>query len=115
MANNQVWIDATTGTGMVQFVTASEKSDLETANANDGISTINEPGTYSFLGENSTLGHVARNVSINSSLRIDLDTPQQAYNVQRHELSQNERNQSFHLKIAAYLSVNVVNPGVTHY
>lgn len=83
LSNNQVWVDATTGTGMVQFVTASEKSDLETANANDGISTINEPGTYSFLGENSTLGHVARNVSINSSLRIDLDTPQQAYNVQR--------------------------------
>ena len=83
LANNQVWVDITTGTGMVQFVTAGEKTALETANANDSISTINEPATYSFLGENTTLGHVARNVAIDSDLKIDLDTPQQAYNVSR--------------------------------
>ena len=83
LANNQVWIDVTTGTGMAQFVTAGEKTSLETANANDGINTIAEPGTYSFLGENLNLGHVVRDVNIDSSLRIDLDTPQQAYNVQR--------------------------------
>ena len=54
LANNQVWVDITTGTGMVQFVTAGEKTALSTANANDSISTINEPATYSFLGENTT-------------------------------------------------------------
>ena len=83
LANNQVWVDITTGTGMVQFVTAGEKTALSTANANDSISTINEPATYSFLGENTTLGHVARNIAIDSNLKIDLDTPQQAYNVSR--------------------------------
>jgi len=83
LANNQVWVDVTTGTGMVQFVTAGEKTALSTANANDGISTINEPGTYSFLGENTSLGHVVRIVDIDSDLKIDLDTPQQAYNISR--------------------------------
>ena len=83
LANNQVWIDVTTGTGMVQFVTAGEKTALETANANDSINTINQPATYSFLGENSALGHVARTIDIDSDLKIDLDTPQQAYNVTR--------------------------------
>ena len=87
LANNQVWTDTTTGTGMVQFVTSAEKTALKT-NAVDSIdsgqsATIDEPGTYSFLGENTTLGHTARNVRINSDLKVDLDTPQQAYNVTR--------------------------------
>ncbi len=84
LANNQVWIDVTTGTGFVQFVTAGEKTALETANANDSINTINEPGTYSFLGQNTSLGHTVRAVGINSDLKIDLDTPQQAFNVSRY-------------------------------
>ena len=45
LANNQVWIDATTGTGFVQFVTNAEKTALETANTNDCINTINVPTT----------------------------------------------------------------------
>ena len=55
LSTNQVYCDVTTGTGFVQFVTNSEKTALLTANASDSISTINEPATYSFLGENSTI------------------------------------------------------------
>ncbi len=83
LANNQVWIDATTGTGFVQFVTNAEKTALETANTNDCINTINVPTTYSFLGENSAIHSPVRTISIDSDLKIDLDTPQQAYNVTR--------------------------------
>ena len=83
LATNQVYCDVTTGTGFVQFVTASEKTALLTANANDSISTINEPATYSFLGENSSIHATTRPVAIDSSLKIDLDTPQQAYNISR--------------------------------
>lgn len=83
LANNQVWIDVTTGTGMVQFVTNAEKTALETANTNDSINTINVPTTYSFLGENSAIHSPVRTISIDSDLKIDLDTPQQAYNVTR--------------------------------
>jgi len=83
LATNQVYCDVTTGTGFVQFVTASEKTSLLTANANDSISTINEPATYSFLGENSSIHATTRPVAIDSSLKIDLDTPQQAYNISR--------------------------------
>ena len=83
LANNQVWIDATTGTGFVQFVTNAEKTALETANTNDCINTINVPTTYSFLGENSAIHSPVRTISIDSDLKIDLDTPQQAYNITR--------------------------------
>ena len=84
LASNQVFVDVTTGTGFVQFVNGTEKAALLTANANDSINTINEPATYSFLGEHaSTLGHNVRPVAIDSSLKVDLDTPQQAINVSR--------------------------------
>ena len=83
LVTNQVYCDVTTGTGFVQFVTASEKAALLTANANDAISTINEPGTYSFLGQNSAIHTTTRPVAIDPNLKIDLDTPQQAYNISR--------------------------------
>ena len=83
LSTNQVFVDVTTGTGFVQFVTNSEKTALLTANANDSISTINEPATYSFLGENSAIHPTSRSIAIDSNLKIDLDTPQQAYNVSR--------------------------------
>lgn len=83
LATNQVFVDVTTGTGFVQFVTASEKTNLETANVNDCIDTIGEPSTYSFLGENSAIHTPVRDVEIDSNLKIDLDTPQQAYNISR--------------------------------
>lgn len=83
LSANQVYVDITTGTGFVQFVTNSEKTALLTANANDSISTINEPATYSFLGENSAIHTTPRNVEIDADLKVDLDTPQQAYNVSR--------------------------------
>jgi len=89
LVNNQVFVDVTTGTGFVQFVTATEKSDLETANASDSINLIGEPTVIdpssaygTFLGENSTI-HSSREVEIDSNLKIDLDTPQQAYNISR--------------------------------
>jgi len=83
LSTNQVFVDVTTGTGFVQFVTASEKTDLLTANVNDCINTIGEPSTYSFLGENSAIHTPVRDVEIDSNLKIDLDTPQQAYNISR--------------------------------
>ena len=83
LSTNQVFVDVTTGTGFVQFVTASEKTDLLTANVNDCIDTIGEPSTYSFLGENSAIHTPVRDVEIDSNLKIDLDTPQQAYNISR--------------------------------
>ena len=83
LSTNQVYCDVTTGTGFVQFVTNSEKTALLTANASDSISTINEPATYSFLGENSTIHPTPRAVQINQDLKIDLDTPTQAYNISR--------------------------------
>jgi len=82
-STNQVFVDVTTGTGFVQFVTATEKTNLLTANVNDSINTIAEPSTYSFLGENSAIHTPVRDVEIDSNLKIDLDTPQQAYNISR--------------------------------
>jgi len=89
LLNNQVYVDVTTGTGFVQFVTATEKTDLLTANASDSINLIDEPtainpsSTYgTFLGEHTTI-HSSREVEIDSNLKVDLDTPQQAYNVSR--------------------------------
>ena len=88
LANNQVYVDMTTGTGFVQFVTPSEKTALETANASDSINLIDEPtaikpaSTYgSFLGQHTAVGHTVRDVEIDSNLKIDLDTPEQAINV----------------------------------
>jgi len=90
LLNNQVFVDVTTGTGFVQFVTPSEKTGLETANASDCINLIGEPTAIdpssaygTFLGENSAIHTSVRDVEIDSSLKIDLDTPQQAYNVSR--------------------------------
>ena len=54
-----------------------------TANVNDAISTINEPSTYSFLGENSAIHPTPRPIAIDSNLKVDLDTPQQAFNISR--------------------------------
>ena len=88
LASNQVFVDVTTGTGFVQFVDDPEKNAL-TTNAVDSLDSgqsaqIAEPGVYNFLGEHqSTLGHVPRAMEIDSSLKIDLDTPQQAINVSR--------------------------------
>tara|TARA_B100001094_G_scaffold60035_1_gene55534 strand:- start:19093 stop:20364 length:1272 start_codon:yes stop_codon:yes gene_type:complete len=81
LATNQVYCDVSTGTGFVQFVTLTEKNALLVANANDSISTINEPSTYSFLGENSTIHTPVRDVEIDANLKIDLDTPEQAFNI----------------------------------
>jgi len=64
LVTNQVYCDVTTGTGFVQFVTAPEKTALLTANVNDAISTINEPATYSFLGENSAIHPTPRPIAI---------------------------------------------------
>ena len=90
LATNQVYCDVTTGTGFVQFVTAPEKAALLTANTNDGINLIDEPTaikpstTYgTFLGEHSSIHSTSRAVEIDSDLKIDLDTPTQAYNVSR--------------------------------
>tara|TARA_B100000963_G_scaffold22543_1_gene16909 strand:+ start:3330 stop:4592 length:1263 start_codon:yes stop_codon:yes gene_type:complete len=83
LTTNQVYCDITTGTGFVQFVTAPEKAALLTANVNDAISTINEPSTYSFLGENSAIHPTSRSIAIDSNLKVDLDTPQQAFNISR--------------------------------
>ena len=90
LATNQVYCDVTTGTGFVQFVTAPEKAALLTANANDSINLIDEPTvikpstTYgTFLGEHSAIHSTSRAIEIDSDLKIDLDTPTQAYNVSR--------------------------------
>ena len=90
LATNQVYCDVTTGTGFVQFVTVSEKAALLTANTNDSINLIDEPTaikpstTYgTFLGEHSAIHSTSRAVEIDSDLKIDLDTPTQAYNVSR--------------------------------
>ena len=87
LTTNQVFCDITSGTGFVQFVTSGEKTALMTAPtppAYDSIGTINEPSSYSFLGQHqSTLGHTPRPISINADLTIDLDTPQQAFNISR--------------------------------
>jgi hypothetical protein len=89
-STNQVFVDVTTGTGFVQFVTSSEKTALLTANANDSINLIDEPTAIkptsaygTFLGENSVIHTPVREVEIDSNLKIDLDTPQQAYNISR--------------------------------
>ena len=88
LANNQVYVDVTTGTGFVQFVTNSEKTALSTANASDSINLIDEPtaikpaSTYgTFLGEHTAVGHTVRAVEIDANLKIDLDTPEQAVNL----------------------------------
>lgn len=89
-STNQVFVDVTTGTGFVQFVTNSEKTALLTANTNDSINLIDEPTAIkptsaygTFLGENSLIHSSVRKVEIDSDLKIDLDTPQQAYNISR--------------------------------
>ena len=88
LANNQVYVDVTTGTGFVQFVTSSEKTALATANASDSINLIDEPTAIkpssaygSFLGEHTAVGHTVRDVEIDANLKIDLDTPEQAVNI----------------------------------
>ena len=90
LASNQVFVDMTTGTGFVQFVNQTEYTALKTPNANDSINDIGEPTAINsgsaygtFLGENSTIHTNSREVAINSNLKIDLDTPQQAYNISR--------------------------------
>jgi len=90
LANNQVFIDVTTGTGFVQFVSNTEKTALTIANPNDSINLIDEPTAIkpssaygTFLGQHSSIHTPVREVSIDANLKIDLDTPQQAYNISR--------------------------------
>ena len=93
LATNQVYCDVTTGTGFVQFVTSGEKTALTTAPTPptyDSIGTIDEPTAIkpstaygTFLGEHSAIHSTSRAIEIDSDLKIDLDTPTQAYNVSR--------------------------------
>lgn len=89
--NNQVFVDVTTGTGFVEYTTGSEYTALTTGTSDcfDGTdgkidvpTSVNAASTYgTFLGENSSIHTPVREVEIDSNLKIDLDTPQQAYNV----------------------------------
>jgi len=89
--NNQVFVDVTTGTGFVEYTTGSEYTALTTGTSDcfDGTdgkidvpTAVNSGSTYgTFLGENSAIHTPVREVEIDSNLKIDLDTPQQAYNV----------------------------------
>ena len=92
--NNQVFVDTTTGTGFVEYVTGAEYTALTTGTSDcfDGTdgkiavpTWVNSGTTYgTFLGENSAIHSPVREVEINSSLKIDLDTPRQALNVTKY-------------------------------
>ena len=92
--NNQVFVDTTTGTGFVEYVTGAEYTAL-TSSASDCFdgtdgkidvpTSVNAGTTYgTFLGENSIIHTPVRAVEINSSLKIDLDTPKQAVNFTKY-------------------------------
>jgi hypothetical protein len=92
--NNQVYVDTTTGTGFVEYTSGSEYTALTTGSSDcfDGTdgkinvpTSVNGSTTYgTFLGENSAIHTPVRAIEINSSLKIDLDTPRQAFNVTKY-------------------------------
>ena len=95
LVNNQTYVDVTTATGFVEFVSSTEKTAL-TTDTTDCLNTaaggkIDEPtqtnssSTYgTFLGENTIIHTPVRNVDIDANLKIDLDSPQQAYLIARY-------------------------------
>jgi len=92
--NNQVYVDTTTGTGFVEYTSGAEYTALTTGTSDcfDGTdgkidvpTSVNSGTTYgTFLGENSAIHTPVREIEINSSLKIDLDTPRQAFNVTKY-------------------------------
>ena len=95
LVNNQTYVDVTTATGFVEFVSSTEKTAL-TTDTTDCLNTaaggkIDEPtqtnssSTYgTFLGENTIIHTPVRNVDIDANLKVDLDSPQQAYLIARY-------------------------------
>ena len=92
--NNQVYVDVTTGTGFVEYTSGAEYTALKSGSSDcfDGTdgkidvpTAVNSSSTYgTFLGENSAIHTPVREVEINSSLKIDLDTPTQAFNITKY-------------------------------
>ena len=96
--NNQVYVDVTTGTGFVEYTSGTEYTALTTGSSDcfDGTdgkiavpTAVNSGSAYgTFLGEHSSIhprtSGVDDQVEINSSLKIDLDTPIQAFNITKY-------------------------------
>ena len=92
--NNQVYVDVTTGTGFVEYTSGTEYTALTTGSSDcfDGTdgkidvpTAVNSSSTYgTFLGEHSAIHSPIREVVIDSSLKIDLDTPRQAFNITKY-------------------------------
>jgi len=79
LANNQIFIDYTTGTGFVDissdYTQSQAKTNLE---ALDHISTADENDNLNILGNVTDLPFPARKLTVDGDLKIDLDSQDQA-------------------------------------
>jgi len=81
-ANNQLYIDLTTGTGWIDIGATGNQASVISAVSNlDIIASADTNTNLNILGSISDLPYSSRSIEVDGNLLVDLDSPQQAVNL----------------------------------